>query len=139
MKEMDILRQVMRLSTGAVRLFRNNVGSFYTGKIERVRGTGVVTVNPGDVVIRSARLVDCGLQEGSGDLIGWKSVEVTQDMVGQRVALFVSIEVKGEGGRVSAAQQVWLGVVRKFGGLAGVARSVEEAKAALSQDMRRGS
>lgn len=133
MKEMDVLRQVMRLSTGAVRLFRNNVGSFYTGKIERVRSPGVVSVKPGDVVIRNARIVDCGLQEGSGDLIGWKSIEVTPDMVGQRVAVFASIEVKAAGGRVSPAQKNWLDVVRGFGGLAGVAKSPEDAAAALER------
>lgn len=131
MKESDTLRLVMRLSTGAVRLFRNNVGSFWTGKIERVRAPGAVAVKPGDVVIRSARIVNCGLHEGSGDLIGWKSVEVTPDMVGQRLAVFVSMEVKAAGGKLRPAQRNWLDVVRSMGGLAGVARSADEADEAL--------
>lgn len=132
MKEMDTLRSVMRLSTGVVRLFRNNVGMFWTGDVQRVRASGVVPVHPGDVVIRKARPVACGLQEGSGDLIGWKSVEVTPDMVGQQLAVFASLEVKAKGGRVSPAQRTWHDVVRKFGGLSGVVRSAEEAEQVLS-------
>lgn len=33
----------------------------------------------------------------SGDLIGWRSVVITPDMVGQRVAIYTSLECKPEG------------------------------------------
>ena len=132
MKEADVLRSVMRLSTGAVRLFRNNVGVFWGGKVERVRSTCRVEVTPADVVIRNARPVSCGLQEGSGDLIGWRTIEVTPDMVGQRLAVFTSLEVKSGSGRVRPGQRVWQDVVRAMGGTAAVVRSADEAAAALS-------
>lgn len=132
MKEQDILRSIMRLSTGAVRLFRNNIGVFWTGRIERIGKGGMTAVAPGDVVIRSARPVSCGLQEGSGDLIGWRSVVVTPDMVGQRLAVFVSIEVKSERGRVRESQENWASVVDGFGGIAIVARSVESVEKVLT-------
>jgi hypothetical protein len=54
-------------------------------------------------------------------------VVITSDMVGQQLAVFTSIEVKTPTGRVSPQQQAWLGVVQGAGGIAGVARSVEDA------------
>ena len=70
---------------------------------------------------------------GGGDLLGWRTVEVTPEMVGQRVAVFTSIEVKTPTGRLRAEQEQWLKVVRAAGGIAGVARSVEDAQALVRQ------
>jgi hypothetical protein len=68
-----------------------------------------------------------GLQPGSSDLIGWRTVTITPEMVGQQVAVFTSIEVKTPTGRVKPEQQQWLDAVQAAGGIAGVARSVEDA------------
>jgi hypothetical protein len=68
-----------------------------------------------------------GLQPGSSDLIGWRTVTITPDMVGKQVAVFTSIEVKTPTGRVKPEQQQWLDAVQAAGGIAGVARSVEDA------------
>ena len=68
-----------------------------------------------------------GLCKGSADLIGWKQVTVTPEMVGQQVAVFLSIEVKTPTGRIRPEQQAWLETVQAAGGIAGVARSVEDA------------
>jgi hypothetical protein len=68
-----------------------------------------------------------GLQPGSSDLIGWRTVTITPEMVGQQVAVFTSIEVKTPTGRVKPEQQQWLDAVLSAGGIAGVARSVEDA------------
>jgi len=57
---------------------------------------------------------------------------VTPDMVGQRLAVFTSIEIKTPTGRVRPEQQAWLGVVRGAGGIAGIARSVTDAESVLS-------
>ena len=76
-----------------------------------------------------------GLFKGSSDLIGWQSVTVTPDMVGQRVAVFVAIEVKTPTGRVSREQQTFIDRVREAGGRAGVARSPEEALTILQNGM----
>jgi hypothetical protein len=48
-------------------------------------------------------------------------------MVGTQVAVFTSIEVKTPTGRVKPEQQQWLDAVQSAGGIAGVARSVEDA------------
>ena len=76
-----------------------------------------------------------GLQPGSSDLIGWRTITITPQMVGQRVAVFASIEVKSTTGRVRQEQQQWLDAVQAAGGIAGVARSVEDAEALLQCDI----
>ena len=109
------LQQRIRLAVGTradTRLFRNQVGSL---------------PDP-----RTGRLVTFGLARGSADLIGWRSIVVTPDMVGRRIAVFTSIEVKTPTGRVRPEQQAWLGVVRGAGGIASIARSVTDAELALS-------
>jgi hypothetical protein len=112
MTEQQIQQQIRLLGRGPVRLHRNNVGSL---------------PDP-----RTGRLVTFGLAPGSADLIGWRSVTITPDMVGQTVAVFVSIEVKTATGRVSPAQHNWLAAVQAAGGLACIARSVEDARTLLS-------
>jgi hypothetical protein len=104
------LQQQIRLAVGTrsdLRLFRNQVGSL---------------PDP-----RTGRLVTFGLARGSADLIGWRTVTITPDMVGQRIAVFTSIEVKTPTGRVRSEQQAWLACVQESGGIAGVARSVDDA------------
>jgi dihydroxyacid dehydratase/phosphogluconate dehydratase len=76
--------------------------------------------------------VQFGLARGSADLIGYRTVTITPEMVGQQVAVFASIEVKTPTGRIRPDQQAWLETVQAAGGIAGVARSVEDAKALLA-------
>jgi hypothetical protein len=101
------------------RLFRNNVGVFWTGS-EAIR------MGDGSVILRNARCVRCGLVTGSGDLIGWRPVTITADMVGQTFAQFASVEIKAGDDRVRKAQRTWLEQVTAAGGYAAVARSVED-------------
>lgn len=101
MTESDILASI-RLSLGRlpnVLLFRNNVGGLYD---------------------KTGRFVRYGLGVGSPDLIGFT---VRDDR-----AIFTAIEVKAETGVVSPEQKNFIALVRKHGGIAGVARSVEQAK-----------
>jgi hypothetical protein len=97
-------------STGDTRLFRNN-----TGTLKDANG----------------RPVQFGLCKGSADLIGWKRVTITPEMVGTTVAVFLSIEVKTPTGRLRPEQQQWLDAVQAAGGIAGVARSVSDAQTLL--------
>ena len=76
-----VLQQNIRLALGQhsdLRLFRNE-----TGKLP----------DP-----RTGRWVQFGLAKGSSDLIGFKTVKVTPEMIGQEIAQFVSIEIKTERG-----------------------------------------
>jgi hypothetical protein len=109
-----IIQQRIRVELGrepSLRLFRNNTGSL---------------PDP-----RTKRPVQFGLCKGSADLIGWKQVTITPDMVGQKMAVFASIEVKTPTGRLTPEQSNWLSVVQAAGGVAGVARSVEDAQQIL--------
>jgi hypothetical protein len=109
------LQQQIRLAVGTnpdARVFRNQVGSL---------------PDP-----RTGRLVTFGLARGSADLIGWRSITVTPAMVGTRLAVFTSIEVKTPTGRIRPEQQAWLEAVQQAGGIAIIARSVPDAELALS-------
>jgi hypothetical protein len=103
---------------GAI-VFRQNVGQAWVG-------TKVIHLKDGSVKITDARPISMGLTTGSLDLIGWTTVEVTPEMVGQRVAVFTAIEAKRTvGGRTSKEQQHFAGVVSKAGGISGIANSPE--------------
>lgn len=72
--------------------------------------------------------VKTGLSPGSSDLIGYKIIEITPEMVGTHVAQFVAIEVKThrKGSKESEKQIAFRTRVMSRGGFAAVARSVEE-------------
>lgn len=131
MKEQSILKRILfSCSTGASRLFRQNVGRGWIGRAKKYTKHCTVRINPGDVVIRQARPFHAGFI-GMGDLIGWNSVTITPEMVGRLIAIYSSIEVKTKTGRLREDQINWMALVRNAGGIAGVARSPEEAKEML--------
>ena len=104
------LQQEIRLALGTIpslRLFRNQVGQL---------------PDP-----RTGRWVQFGLAKGSSDLIGFKTVKITPEMIGQDLAVFTSIEVKTNTGQLSKYQHNWLQAVKKAGGITGVARTVRDA------------
>jgi hypothetical protein len=132
MKETPILKRIMlKCSTGSSRLFRMNVGRGWIGDSKRFARHANIHAEPGDVLIKNARPFHSGT-EGMHDLLGWKSVIVTPQMVGMRLAVFASLEVKGEGGKPRKMQLVWNDNVNKAGGLSGIVYSVEEAEAVLT-------
>jgi hypothetical protein len=108
----QFIQQHIRLtcSTGATRLFRNNTGTLRD---------------------QHGRPVSFGLCKGSADLIGWTTRTITPEMVGSQVAVFTSIEVKAASGRLRPEQRQWLDAVQAAGGIGGVARSVDDARALL--------
>ena len=111
MSEQTIQQRIrIACSTGDTRLFRNNTGTLRD---------------------QHGRPVQFGLAKGSADLIGWRTVTITPEMVGSTVAVFTSIEVKSATGRLKPEQQQWLDAVQAAGGIAGVARSVEDAQLLL--------
>lgn len=118
MTEAELQARVMRGigSRPDARLFRNQGGTYQ---------------------LADGRYITSGLCKGSGDLVGWQTIEVTPSLLpsllGRRIAVFVSIEIKTSTGRVSPEQINWANAVRKAGGRAGVARSLEEAQQILTQ------
>lgn len=100
----SVLQNQIRLAVASplVKLFRNNVG--------QIGG------------------VSFGLCKFSADLIGFRTVTITPDMVGQSIAQFVSLEVKTPIGKVSEGQQKWCDMVNRSGGIGSIVRSVDDAK-----------
>lgn len=131
MNEHQLQQKINLLGSGDVRLWRNNVGTGWAGKAERVTPLNLHTLGrslePGDVIVRQARPLHAGLCKGSSDLIGFRSVEVG----GNKLAQFVAFEVKTATGRTTEQQRRYLAMVERLGGLAAVVRSVEEAEQAL--------
>lgn len=127
MLESSVQNQVLKAlgSRPDVRVFRNQVGFGFSGN--------VVNNSGGTVVLSNARPVSMGLGVGSADLVGWRTVTITPDMVGKKVAVFLSVEVKSKTGRATAAQTNWAEQVRRFGGLSMIVRSASEAVSGLEQ------
>jgi hypothetical protein len=128
-------RILLACGSGDARLWRNNVGLGWTGAATKVSAGNLrcvaASLQPGDVVIRAARPLHAGLCVGSSDLIGYRSFLVEPEHVGQRVARFAAVEVKSATGRPTKEQTTFLNHVQSAGGVSGVTRSVEDAKALL--------
>lgn len=106
-----------------VRLFRNNTGAAWQGKAHRI--------GDNSIALTDIRRVVYGLCDGSCDLIGIRAMQITPDMVGLTIGQFVGIEVKSRKGRPSKNQRKFLEMITRFGGSAGIAKSVAEAEAIL--------
>lgn len=114
--ESDIMRRMqVKLSTLGARLFRNNVGLAWQGKVQRFPETRYIEVHPCDIVIRNARPVHFGLCEGSSDLIGFT-----------HKGRFLAVEAKAST-KPTVEQVNFIGAVNWSGGVAFIAHSVDEA------------
>jgi len=115
----------------AARLWRNHASIAWVGR--------VVSYDPDEhvVTLRNAQRIQSGLQDGASDLIGWRSIVVTPEMVGKRIAVFASPEVKRPGWNPPSdpedTQIIWRDNVLRAGGIAGFVTSPAEAIALLTQ------
>ncbi len=123
-REKAIQNQVHRALGGRsdIRLFRNNSGVAHHGTVVMESAASITLKNP--VRVRYG-VPPTG---GGSDLIGWVSKTITPDMVGQKVAVFLAVEIKSDAGKPTAAQEVFIEQVNAHGGIAGIVRSVEEAE-----------
>ena len=126
MSEHRIQNEIRLAISGKATLFRNNVGTAWIGDTSKLKD--------GSVLIRNPRIFHAGLCEGSSDLIGWRSLTITPDMVGQTVAVFAALEVKSKTGRATAGQKNFCARVKEAGGFAGIVKSPDEAKKTLAID-----
>lgn len=106
-----------------LRLFRNNTGTGWQGKVIKHTASQLILENP--------RPLRAGLIKGSSDLIGLQSIEITPEMVGQRVAIFTAFEVKTFKGKASPEQFNFVQFVKKFGGISGIIRDFDDANELL--------
>lgn len=107
--ETKIQRAIMlALSEDGCLVWRNETSGAWVGKVIHKAGQ--------QVTLEHAKLIKFGLTVGSSDLIGLTAS-----------GRFFAIEVKTPTGRTTKEQNNFIEQVRAHGGLAGVARSPEEA------------
>jgi hypothetical protein len=125
-EEQSLMRHIM-LALGKfrhVRLFRNNTGTGWVGEtVKRYTQNGSTYL-----VLKNPRPLVTGLCVGSSDLIGWTSVKISPEMIGQTLAVFTALEVKTKTGRATAQQTAFIETVKRFGGIAGIPRNTQDAE-----------
>lgn len=98
------------------------------GKVMK-RSDGVALVPGGRPIALGLGRPDGKPQPGAGDLIGWTSIEITQAMVGRRVAVFTGIETKSSADADRREEQHnFIHQVKTAGGIAGFAHTPEMAQ-----------
>lgn len=113
---------LLAASQCGARLFRNNVGVGWVGRITKISSTGLYRLKPGDVVIHSGRPLHAGLGVGSSDLIGWNEH-----------GLFVALEAKTPGVTLTTPQERFLAAVNAAGGIAAEFRDADEIPTLLGK------
>lgn len=117
MTETDLQRRIqLALTDDHTRLWRNNSGQGWQGTTFGVRN--------GVLVSGEARRVHYGLCVGSSDLIGFHR------------GRFLAVEVKSARGRTTQEQEAFIRMVLAHGGLAGIARSEDDAVRILTVDTK---
>ena len=106
-------------------LFRANAGTAWTGTHISKRPDGKILItNPRPFI---------GLPEGFPDLFGLKTITITPDMIGRKVAVFTGVEIKTPTGRIRDKQRHMINFMDDAGGIAGVVRSVDDVKFLLNE------
>lgn len=130
MTESNNLRLILlRLSKiKGLTMFRNNTGTAWAGKIVNnftKNGKRYVT-------IEEPRPLIAGLTTGSSDLIGWKTIEITPNMVGKKISVFTALEVKTSKGRATKEQLNFLQQVKNNGGISAIVTNEDDAEHVFS-------
>lgn len=124
--EETVIQQEIRLETqkawSGVRLFRNECGTAI------VKDEG-----------KKPRYVRYGLSVGSPDLVGWRTITITSQMVGKKFAQFIGVEVKTETGIKKKGahekrQDKWIDLINRSGGLAFKTTSPDDTIQKLNPD-----
>lgn len=90
------------------RVFRNNVGFGWSGKVIRKAAPYTTLIH--------ASPVRFGLCPGSADLIGIEQIEITPEMVGKKIGQFLAVELKSLKGIHKTRQKDFRDLVEKLGG-----------------------
>lgn len=124
MKENELIKKhFKRLDESTQRRFRANSGVAWAGKA--VRGADIFKYlsrfGPSKCMLLVNPRPFKGMLDGFPDTFGWDTIEITPDMVGQRVAVFVGDEMKATG-RLSPLQKKFGELLVRMGGVFNVIR-----------------
>jgi len=115
-QETSIQRRIMlALSKAGCIVWRNETGAAHVGKVIYKKGR--------QVTLDNAQMLPFGLCRGSSDIIGLCPR-----------GRFLAVEVKTPTGRATKEQLNFIAQVKAKGGIAGIARSVEDALGLLQQE-----
>ena len=115
MSEASLMREIQIAACNlGWRLLRNNIGMAWSG-------------NPCKFCRHRMRPIRYGVGgKGWPDTIGWKTITITPEMVGQEIAQFAGVEIKTDDGILEKEQaDVLIGII-KAKGIGIVARSVHD-------------
>lgn len=116
-QETKIMRLIMlALTKAGCLVFRNEIAGAYVGR--------VIHKDQRIVTLANAQLMTFGLCVGSADIIG----------IHKATGRFLAVEVKTEKGKPTQEQLNFIEQVRAANGIAGIARSAEEALDLLPRD-----
>jgi hypothetical protein len=107
MSEQDKIREILAELPPNKRLFRINAGMGWIGQTSKAGIDLIAIKNPRPLQ---------AAPKGWPDLCGWETVEITPDMVGKYVAVFVGEEVKLTG-KLSKEQAKFRDVLTEMGGI----------------------
>ena len=106
-QERKIIDDILSTLPENKRLFRINAGMAWAG--------GIVRQDRNNIILRNQRPFH-GAPKGWPDLAGWETIEITSDMIGQKIAVFVAEEVKATGS-LSNEQENFKNTLEKMGGI----------------------
>lgn len=105
-KERKLINERLEnLDPSRERMFRVNSGMGWTGKIIKKTSDSITLQNPRPFH---------GLPEGTPDLCGWTTVKITENMIGEKIAVFTAEEVKATG-TLSKAQRSFRKMAESMG------------------------
>jgi len=115
-KENSLKNEILANMPSNQRLFRINSGMGWAGQI--------VSHKNGRIVLKNARPFH-GAPDGWPDLSGWTTLEITEDMVGENIAVFTGLELKATGSQ-SAGQKILATVLNQMGGIYKIIRNISD-------------
>jgi hypothetical protein len=107
MNEGTHIRKYLKSMASNMRLFRINAGVGWVGKIVKRTSRRITLEN-----YRPLHAAPPGWP----DLAGWTEIEITPDMVGQKIAVFTGKEFKPRLGRLRREQKIFGNVLERMGG-----------------------
>lgn len=106
-KERNLINEYLLNLPENVRMFRTNSGMAWAGKS---------TLKGEFRIIKNARPFH-GMPEGWPDITGWTTIEITPDMIGQKIAIFSVVEVKTGRLKLSDKQNKFKDLIQRMGGI----------------------
>jgi hypothetical protein len=114
-KEKEIINKRLTNLENNERLFRINAGMGWVGKEIWISKDCVSRLKKGDLVIKNPSALHAA-PEGWPDLAGWTEIEITEDMIGKKIAVFTAEEIKATG-KLSKMQKKYKEIILRMGGI----------------------